>query len=312
MIGIDRVLRSNLRLRHLQLLVALDEFRHLGRTAEFLSVTQPAVSKMLAEIEKTFDLQLFERSSKGTEPTPYGLTVIKFARSVLADYDRAKIEIAAVTEGSAGRVQVGAMVAATPTLLTLAVNNLKRHATKTTVLIEEGDLRRLLPRLRSGELDLIVGRLEPGYAAPDLETEALYNEPMSLICAPNHEVLKEKIIDWSLLSQQAWVVTPSWAASRTKLNQIFYKHNLHPPENIIESASFLNILMSLQTCSAIGFMAHQVAQHFEQQGLISIIPIELEIDLPPIGIITLDDREKTPTTLKLIEQLRMVKRYVNK
>ena len=48
---IDRVLRSNLKLRHLQLLVALDEFRHLGRVSEFLSITQPAVSKMLVEIE---------------------------------------------------------------------------------------------------------------------------------------------------------------------------------------------------------------------------------------------------------------------
>ncbi len=55
---IDRVLRSNLKLRHLQLLVALDEFRHLGKAAEFLSVTQPAVSKVLAEIEEAFRVRL--------------------------------------------------------------------------------------------------------------------------------------------------------------------------------------------------------------------------------------------------------------
>src|SRR5258708_8420643 len=66
---IDRVLRSNLKLRHLQLLVALDQFRHLGRAAEFLAVTQPAVSKTLAEIERMLDMTLFERSTRGTEPT---------------------------------------------------------------------------------------------------------------------------------------------------------------------------------------------------------------------------------------------------
>lgn len=48
MIHLDRVLRSSLKLRHLLLLLALDEFRHLGRAAERLSLTQPAVSKMLA------------------------------------------------------------------------------------------------------------------------------------------------------------------------------------------------------------------------------------------------------------------------
>ena len=46
---IDRVLRSNLRLRHLQLLVALDEFRHLGRAADFLALTQPALAAALRE-----------------------------------------------------------------------------------------------------------------------------------------------------------------------------------------------------------------------------------------------------------------------
>ena len=74
---IDRVLRSNLKLRHLQMLVALDQFRHLGRAAEFLSVTQPAVSKSLAEIERMFGLALFERSTRGTEPTPYGDSVVR-------------------------------------------------------------------------------------------------------------------------------------------------------------------------------------------------------------------------------------------
>lgn len=54
---LDRALRSNLKLRHLQLLVALDQFRHLGRAAEWLSLTQPAVSKSLAEIERMFGLR---------------------------------------------------------------------------------------------------------------------------------------------------------------------------------------------------------------------------------------------------------------
>src|ERR1041385_7674353 len=108
MADIDRVLRSNLKLRHLQLLVALDQFRHLGRAAEFLSVTQPAVSKTLAEIERMFGLDLFVRSTRGTEPTAYGKTVARFARSVLADYGRTQEEIAAVASGGTGRTSVGA------------------------------------------------------------------------------------------------------------------------------------------------------------------------------------------------------------
>jgi len=114
MADIDRVLRSNLKLKHLQLLVALDEFRHIGRVAEFLSVTQPAVSKTLAEIERMFGLELFSRSTRGTDPTDFGNTVVRFARSVLADYSRTCDELAAAASGAAGHTSVGAMVGPLP------------------------------------------------------------------------------------------------------------------------------------------------------------------------------------------------------
>jgi len=81
---IDRVLRSNIKLSHLHLLVALDQFRHLGRTAEFLAVSRPAVNKMLSEVEVMLGARLFEHSTRGTEPTVAGISLIRFARSVLA------------------------------------------------------------------------------------------------------------------------------------------------------------------------------------------------------------------------------------
>lgn len=96
---IDRVLRSNLKLRHLQLLVALDQFRHLGRAAEFLAVTQPAVSKTLAEVERMLGMALFERSTRGTEPTAAGVSMVRFARSVLAGFERTRDEMAAEASG---------------------------------------------------------------------------------------------------------------------------------------------------------------------------------------------------------------------
>ena len=301
---IDRVLRSNLKLKHLQLLVALDEFRHLGRVSEFLSVTQPAVSKTLAEIERMFGLELFTRSTRGTEPTAYGKTLVRFARSVLADFGRTRDEIAAVASGSAGRTSIGAMVVATPDLLTRAVEMLKAQSSQTTVAIEEGDLTRLLPRLRTGELDLCVGRLEPSYAAPDLETEALYNETMSIIARPDHPLARKPKPTWSDLAPLPWVVPPPWASSRIKLNQMFYKHRLNPPTDVIESASFLVTLTFVRQRPAIGFVARSVALHLEREKLARTLAIKVPIELPPVGIIAMRGRMRTPATQQMIECLR--------
>jgi DNA-binding transcriptional LysR family regulator len=305
---IDRVLRSNLKLRHLQLLVALDEFRHIGRAAEFLSVTQPAVSKSLAEIERMYGLSLFERSTRGTEPTPAGAGVVRFARSVLAEYERTRDEIAAVASGAAGRTSVGAMVVATPILLTRAVERLKARSPQSTVLVEEGDLARLLPKLRLGELDLFVGRLEPGYAAPDLDTEALYNEPMTIVAAPGHPLASRPKVSWKDVAAFPCVMPPPWASLRTKLDRTFLRHGVQPPADLIETASFLATLTFIRQRTAVGFLARSVAKHFEREGLLAILPIVVRLDLPPIGIITLRGRRATPPSENLIECLRQAAR----
>jgi DNA-binding transcriptional LysR family regulator len=301
---IDRVLRSNLKLRHLQLLVILDELRHLGRVSEFMSITQPAVSKMLAEIEKMFELQLFVRSTRGTEPTPYGASIVRFARSVLADYQRTRDEINAVASGGVGRTSVGVMVVGTPTLLMQAIQRLKKQSKLTTVMVEEGDLTRLLPRLRVGEIDMIVGRLEPGYASPDLETEALYREPMCIAVSPLHPMAHAVTVDWAMLAEVPWVVPPLWASSRSKLEQMFYKHRLLPPADIIETASFLVTLSAMQQRPAVAFLARSVAKHFTRQDLLRILKVKVPIELPPVGLITLRGRSQTPASQLLVTCLR--------
>lgn len=294
MTQIDRVLRSNLKLRHLQMLVALDQFRHLGRAAEFLAQTQPAVSKSLAEVERMFELELFVRSTRGTEPTAFGAAVVRFARSVLSDYARTRDEIAAVASGAAGRVSVGAMVVATPGLVASAVERLKQRSALTTVFIEEGDLTRLLPRLRVGELDVLVGRLEPGYASPDLETEPLYDEPMRIVARPDHALAGKRQVSWSDLAREAWVMPPPWASSRIKLHQMFYQQRLDPPTDVIESASFLVTLSFLRQRSAIAFVADNVAQYLAHEGMAEPLAVDVPIDLPPVGLMTMRHRIKTP------------------
>ncbi|EHP43763.1 LysR family transcriptional regulator [Cupriavidus basilensis OR16] len=301
---IDRALRSNIKLRHLQLVVALDEFRHLGHTAEFLCVSQPAVSKMLTEVEKTLGLTLFTRSTRGTEPTPAGASLVRFARSVLAQYERTRDEIAAEASGAAGRTRVGAMGAALPALLAQALSLLKQRSAQATVLVEEGDLPHLLPKLRISELDLIVGRLEPGYAAPDLITEPLYNEPMVAVVRSGHALASKRAPGWADLAGMPCVVPPPWASLRVKIEQEFYRHGLQPPTGLLESSSYLAITTFVSQLDAVGFLARSVAQQFEREGRFHVLPMDVALELPPVGMITLREGRPTPSSIQLAECLR--------
>ncbi|MBO4122980.1 LysR family transcriptional regulator [Cupriavidus gilardii] len=305
---IDRALRSNIKLRHLQLLVALDEFRHLGKTAEFLSISQPAVSKTLTEVEKMLGLVLFSRSTRGTEPTAAGEALIRFSRRVLAQYDRTREEIEAVDTGAAGRVRVGAMGAALPVLLAGATARLKSRSAQATVLIEEGDLTHLLPKLRLSELDLIVGRLEPGYAAPDLATEALYNEPMVAVVRPGHPLAGKRKPGWADLAKLPCVMPPPWASLRVKLEQAFLAQGLEPPSDRIETSSYLAVSTFVAQRDAAGFLARSVARQFASEGRLDIVNIAVPIELPPVGIITLRTSRETglgASAAHLVDCLRL-------
>jgi len=303
---IDRALRSNIKLRHLQLLVALDEFRHLGRTAEFLSVSQPAVSRVLTEVEKMLDLTLFTRSTRGTEPTPAGESLVRFARSVLAQYEQTRDEIAAVESGASGRIRVGSMGAALPVLLARAVTMLKNRSQQATVLIEEGDLTHLLPKLRLSELDLIVGRLEPGYAAPDLLTEVLYEEPMVAVVRRGHRLTRKAAPGWGDLAAMPCVLPPPWASLRVKIEQAFYQHGLHPPQDVVESSSYLALVTLIRQRDAAGFMAESAARALEAEGQLKVLDMDVPVELPPVGVITLRERPLTSSAGQLRECLRRV------
>jgi len=306
MAHLDRVFRSNLKLRHLQLVVALDEFRHLGRTAEFLAVSQPAVSRMLAEIEAMLGLALFERSSRGTEPTQAGASMVRFARGVLAQYERTRDEIGAAASGAAGRARVGSMAVAVPVLLARAVECLKAQSPRATVLIEEGDLTHLLPKLRLGELDFFVGRLEPGYAAPDLATETLYDEPMVAVAPASSAIASKRRPAWADIAALPCVMPPPWASLRVKLEQQFHRHGVAPSADLMETSSYLAALNLVGQRGAVGFLAELAARHFERQGLCRILRIPLELDVPPVGIITLREARLSASSTQLLQCLRDV------
>ena len=224
---------------------------------------------------------------------------------MLADYERTRDEIAAEASGAAGRTRVGSMVVAMPVLLAGAVKLLKQRSAQATVLVEEGDLTHLLPKLRLGELDLFVGRLEPGYAAPDLVTEALFNEPMVVVVRHDHPLARKRKPGWSDIAGMPCVLPPPWASLRIKIEQTFYRFGLHPPLDIVETASFLALRTFVQERGAAGFLARSVGLHFQKLGSLKVLPIDVPIELPPIGLITVRGRRLTSSSEQMMTCLRL-------
>ncbi len=303
MAQIDAYMRTSFKPRHLRLLVALDDIRHLGKVAASINVTQPAVSKALAELERGLGLKLFERTARGVYPTAYGECLIRHARAMLSELAQARDELRGLVSGSSGSIRVGVLATAALELLPRSLAEFKTQRPAMTVLVREGTVEVLLPELWLGNLDLIVGRLPSGHIAHGLGEKTLMEEGVSLVAGRGHPLAKRKRLRWSDLTLYPWVLPPVNTLLREPLERAFEDHGLAMPPNRIETLSVHVIRAYLHYTNAIAALSSDVSRYYETLDLLAILPLELPKLVRPVGIIWNRQRPITPGIQALIQCL---------
>jgi len=293
----------SLKPRHFQLLVSLDEFRNIGKVAANVNITQPAVSKALAELEAGLGVKLFERTARGIHPTIYGECLIRRARTVLSELSQARDELRGLMSGATGKVAVGSLAATALALLPRSLALLKQRSPGTTVFVREGSMESLLPDLLLGKLDLIVGRLPHNHAVPGLEEKILMDEPVSLVADRHHTLVKHRKLSWQDLQRYPWVLPPVGTLLREPLELAFLRHGLAMPTNHIETISVNVIIAYLQLSDALAVLAGDVSRHYRNLGLIAILPLELPTRVGPLGMRWSRQRPLSPSARLMMECL---------
>jgi len=286
MAQLDWYIRANLKPRHLQLLVALDTFRHIGRAAASLNLSQPAVSLSLGELEKGLGLSLFERHARGVTPNAYGDCLVRHARRMLAGLEQAREELQALQAGTEGKVRVGALPATTPALMPQALAAFKREYPASQVMVSEGSMDALLPQLRGGSLDLLVGRLM-SRVADDVTEEVLYDGLNVVVVRHDHPLARRRRLQWQDLQDFPWVLPPAGSLARE-------------PLDAVETLSISVISGYLQHTQAIGVLSRLVALPLVRDKALSILPLELPDPRRPIGVTWLKERPLSPAALRLV------------
>jgi DNA-binding transcriptional LysR family regulator len=280
----DWFIRTNLKPRHFRILVALDDLRNLGQVARSLHVSQPAVSIALGDMEKGLGLKLFERTPKGMVPNAYGECLIRQARVVLASLAQARDEMHALKSGASGKIKIGALPAMTPGLLPQAIAMLKQEAPLTRVMVQEGSMETMLPELRHGAVDLIVGRLLRRDTADDIAEEALYSGQNVVVVGPKHPLLRRKRPTWKEMVAYPWVLPPAGSLSREPLESVILQSGAGMPVDCLETVSIHVITGYLQLCPAIGLLSKMVAAHYTGSGQLAQLPVALPDPQRPIGV----------------------------
>ncbi|MGJ8547713.1 MAG: LysR family transcriptional regulator, partial [Sulfitobacter sp.] len=146
-------------LRHLRVIAALADLKLVARVSEELNVTQPAVSKQIAELEKIVGVPIVTRDRNRLFLTAVGLRLVDHAKQALNQLDRAAFDIEAMASGISGAVTVGVVSSVAPTLLPGAIALFKSSTPQASISVREGHFVELLPELQGGALDLLIARI---------------------------------------------------------------------------------------------------------------------------------------------------------
>lgn len=308
---IDQYFFRQLKLRHLHLLVALADLPTVGKVAEMLHVTQPAISRMIAELERGLGLALFERNGRRIRPTPAGATLIRHARDMLAQAQRAGDALEAIANGIGGRLEVGLLAVAAPILVPRATTRFKAKAHATTVALHEGTLDQLMPALQSGRLDLVVGRI-----AKDMIDDAalafdpLFDDPPVIVAAATHPLARRRKVQWRDLEGVAWILPTVAAPMQRRLLAVLAEHGVSMPTDVIETDSNQGSLPLLRDSTRVCLLPASLAAELARAGAAWIAPFELGEVLGPVGVIWRKEVESTPAVALFLDCLREVAREV--
>ena len=302
-------IRARLKTRQLLLLVALAEEGNIHRAAQVLSMTQPAASKLLKDLEDVLEVSLFDRLPRGMRPTWYGETMIRHARMALANLNQAHDEIGALKTGHYGQVGIGAITSPGLTLLPAAVALVKQEHPSLRISLDIETSPVLLERLEQGKLDIVLGRLFAEHDKANLRYEPLTEEMVCAVTRPGHPLSGMSGLALRDVLSAAWIVPPAGSVLRHRFDLMFRQDGLAPPVNVVETASLLFMTRMLQQSDMVAVVGADVGHYYAAHGLITVLPLPMPCHMDAFGIITRTDRLLSPAAkvmMKALEQISLV------
>jgi DNA-binding transcriptional LysR family regulator len=306
----DRLLKSRLKIRHLRLIIALDEYKNLHRAADSMGIPQPAASKLLAEVEAIFAQALFDRHARGLTPNLHGEVMVRYATIALRTLVQADEEISALAQGHAGVVTVGAVVAPMVELLAEAVARVKAKHPKLKITIDLDVSDDLAKKLLEGKIDFSLARLPCGHDPTAFLYHELWGEGIHFLCDDNHPLTKKRNLALSDLAAWPWVLQPPGSPLRTALEREFSAAGVCLNENVVNSTSALVALIMVDRSAYITAVEWRVARLLSEIGRFRVLTTDRKIWLEPYGLLRLADRKLSPgaaTLYRTIVELAQVK-----
>lgn len=223
--------------RQLKAFLAVVDAGSLGRATERVGMSQPALSRIISEIEARLGCKLFDRHSKGMSVTSFGEALVPHARLLVFEMHQAIDAIDAVRGIRRGVVRIGAVATLARTILPEAVGQLLQKFPGVSVELEEAPDDRLTAALLRREIDVMLAGAIPFSEEIHISAECRFNDNYTVLCSADHALTRSTAATVRDLMRCEWVMPPRGAKPRELFEQMVLDLGIGSPNVTVETWS---------------------------------------------------------------------------
>jgi DNA-binding transcriptional LysR family regulator len=295
----DNRVGRRLRLKDLHTLQVVAELGSMARASRQLALSQPAISKAIADMEQVVGASLLDRSAHGVELTASGRLLIARSRIIFDELREGIKDIERVSDPTQGEVRIGTTEPIAG-FLAEVISRMSQAYPRITYQVIISDTTTLVRELRERAVDIVITRWK-AEAADDLAAEVLLKAPLAVLADRRHPLFKRRKLSLADTMGETWTLSPPDSFLGRVVVDVFRQRNLPLPPAIVTT---LSIHMRLSLLASGRFLTMLPARMVRQPANRAWLRA-LDIDLPessgPIASITMKKRSIGGAT-KLFQQ----------
>jgi DNA-binding transcriptional LysR family regulator len=300
----EREIGRRIRLRDLHVFLTVSQRGSMAQAAAQLGVSQPAVSGVIADLERTLGVPLFERSTRGVKPTMYARAMMDRSVAAFDELRQGLRTLENLADPNAGELWIGCIESVSALILPPVLRQFMSRYPRVVVHVLR--LTSAVPEFRDlseRNLDLVLGRMvsEPTIDS-ELDFEPLFDDPLMVMAGVRSPWARRRKVDLGDLVDEPWVLAAQKCRTYTAVMEAFKLRGLRAPRVALISQS-IPLRLSM-VASGSYLTAFPISIRPLSGRSIKTLPIDMPASSTPFAIITLKNRKLNPVAQRFIEHLR--------
>jgi DNA-binding transcriptional LysR family regulator len=303
---IDRIGRR-LRLRDLHTLMVVAEAKSMAKAARQLAVSQPVVSKTIADLEHAVGVKLLDRTPTGVEPNLYGRTLLRRGVAIFDELKQSVSEIEFLADPNVGEVRIACPEPMLAGLVPVVMRKVQHNRRRLTFdVVQAHTAAQQLRELRERNVDLVLGRIVVPMTEEDLAIESLFDDPFVIVAGLQNPWLRRRNIKLADLIAEPWVLPRYSLMIGGLMVEVFRSCGLKEPRPEVISDSLQLTAILLSSGNYLSMFPASLLKLGAKHLPIRALSVRLPNPGRPVGIVTLKGRLNSPVVERFIDSVRAV------